>query len=34
MIKIEAEHPLPGFDNLFSRLDERYPSNWEILTSL
>lgn len=34
IVKIEAEHPVLGLDNLVSRLDERRPSNWDILTSL
>lgn len=27
--KLEAEHPLPGFDNLVANLDERPPNNWD-----
>lgn len=33
MVKIEAEHPIPGFNNLVARLDERCPSNWDIPAS-
>lgn len=34
IVKIEAEHPPPGLDNFVARLDERLPSNWDILCLL
>lgn len=33
MVKIEAEHPVPGLDNLLARLEERRPSNWDVAAS-
>lgn len=32
--KIEADHPVHGFDILLARLEERRPSNWDVLASL
>lgn len=33
LVKIEADHTIPGFDNLLFQLEERHPSNWRIPAS-
>lgn len=33
MEKMKAEHPVPRLDNLLTRLEERHPSNYDVLAS-
>lgn len=34
LVKVEADLAILGFDSLLARLEERPPSNWDILASL